>query len=87
MSCCKPESDIAILMLVIPSVTYHSYFTRGHCRTRFKGLNNYISTLRLPIMLEIVYMLMAAYCALNYASIMCTSTGDITLVVKQSKQF
>ena len=27
--------------------------------------------LRLPIMLEIVLMLIAAYCALNYAGIMC----------------
>ena len=63
-----------ILVLVVSSVcgiyVYYSYFTRGHCLvflTRF----NYVSALRLPIMLKIVLMLIAAYCALNYAGIMC----------------
>ena len=45
--------------------------THGHCCAILTRFKRYISTLRLPIMPEIVLMLIAAYCALNYAGIMC----------------
>ena len=59
------ESDVAILVLQL----LHTWaFSISYQVTR---LNNYVSAFRLPIMLEIVLMLIAAYCALNYAGIMC----------------
>ena len=39
-------------------------------------LNNYVSVLRLPIILKVVLMLIAAYCAVNYAGIMCTCMSN-----------
>ena len=46
---------------------------------RVQRLSNYVSMLHLPIMLEIVLMLMAAHCALNYAGIMCACLSLDTL--------
>ena len=59
-------------MLVVPSVsgiyvstvTLHVAFGSKVTKLRKRAL-------RLPIMREIVLMLIAAYCALNYAGIMC----------------
>ena len=46
------------------TVTLHVAFGSKVTKLRKRAL-------RLPIMLEIVLMLIAAYCALNYAGIMC----------------
>ena len=72
------ESDATILVLV--ASTYHKQYTAVTLHIGIVGSipilgskvkYNYVSMLHLPIMLEIVLMLIAAYCALNYAGIMC----------------
>ena len=80
------ESDVAILVLVVWAIYYRHVMCpdmseHGHARrTVLTRLNYYVSVLRLPIMLEIVLMLIAAYCALNCAGIMCACLQNSRVV-------